>query len=94
MLYAGNQTEALIKAQKTIIDKMFGRIIAERISSNETSTGFTYTHYLEVSAKYLFADKTPDIFTRHLQENYLNTLKTLLTATPSTWNNYLKNKIQ
>ena len=119
--YAGNQTEAIIKAQKTIIDKMFGRIIAERISSNETSTGFTYTHYLEVSAKYLFADKTPDIFTRHLQENYLNTLKTLLTeartssfsvlfsptvcehltcireqltATPSTWNNYLKNKIQ
>jgi len=107
--------------QKTIIDKMFGRIIAERISSNETSTGFTYTHYLEVSAKYLFADKTPDIFTRHLQENYLNTLKTLLTeartssfsvlfsptvsehltrireqltTNPSTWNNYLKNKIQ
>ena len=119
--YAGNPTEAIIKAQKTIIEKMFGRIIAERISSNETSAGFTYAHYLEVSANYLFTDKTPDIFTRHLQESYLQTLQSLLTeartssfsvlfsptvsehltrireqltTNPSTWNNYLKNKIQ
>jgi len=62
--YAGNPTEAIIKAQKTIIEKMFGRIIAERISSNETPAGFTYAHYLEVSANYLFTDKTPDIITR------------------------------
>ena len=58
---------------------MFGRIIAERISSNETPAGFTYAHYLEVSANYLFTDKTPDIFTRHLQESYLQTLQSLLT---------------
>lgn len=77
--YAGNPTEAIIKAQKTIIEKMFGRIIAERISSNETPAGFTYAHYLEVSANYLFTDKTPDIFTRHLQESYLQTLQSLLT---------------
>lgn len=119
--YAGNQTEAIIKAQKTIIEKMFGRIIAERVSSNESSTGFTYAHYLEVSAKHLFADNDPDLFTRHLQESYLKALQTLqteaqassfsviysptvnehlthireqLAATPSTWNHYLKNKIQ
>ena len=112
---------SFIKAQKTIIEKMFGRIIAERISSNETPAGFTYAHYLEVSANYLFTDKTPDIFTRHLQESYLQTLQSLLTeartssfsvlfsptvsehltrireqltTNPSTWNNYLKNKIQ
>ena len=70
---------SFIKAQKTIIEKMFGRIIAERISSNETPAGFTYAHYLEVSANYLFTDKTPDIFTRHLQESYLQTLQSLLT---------------
>lgn len=52
--YAGNPTEAIIKAQKTIIEKMFGRIIAERISSNETPAGFTYAHYLEVSANLSF----------------------------------------
>ena len=119
--YAGNPTEAIIKAQKTIIEKMFGRIIAERISSNETPAGFTYAHYLEVSANYLFTDKTPNIFTRYLQESYLQTLQSLLTegrtssfsvlfsptvsehltrireqltTNPSTWNNYLKNKIQ
>lgn len=119
--YAGNQTEAIIKAQKQIVNKMFGRTMAERIAAKESATGFSYSQYLEISAKHLFAVKAPDILIRSLQEGYLETLHSLntdtgkslygvlflpianehlirlgqqLSATPSAWNNYLKNKIQ
>lgn len=76
--YAGDQTEAIVKAQKSITDGMYSRMIAERIVSGESKTGFSYERYLDMSASYLFAGSDPDIFTRNLQESYLKALKTLL----------------
>lgn len=74
--------EAILKARKQIVEKMFGRIIAERIVSNQEKTGFTYAHYLETATHALFSGKAADgLFERQLQESYIMALKALTEET-------------
>lgn len=87
--YAGNPTETILKAQKQIIEKMFGRTMIEHIHRGEQQTGFTFTHYLKTAADHLFTgNKEPDIFVRHLQKNYLQALQTVLKEAATSASSY------
>lgn len=75
--YAGNQTGAIIKAQKQIIEKMFSRIVIEHICESEQYTGFGLNDYFEMASEALFGNQSPDLFDMNLQQNYINALHNL-----------------
>lgn len=75
--YAGDQTVAIVKARKQIVEKMFSRNVAEQICKGEQQTSFGLADYLELSAEALFEEPSPDLYLRNLQQNYIDTLKAL-----------------
>lgn len=77
--YVDNPTEDIIKEQKSIVEKMYSRIVAEHIAQGEEHTGFSFADYLIITDSLLFASMQPDIFTRHLQQTYIEALVKLKT---------------